>query len=420
MAHPNVPRPTELPVYGFRTVPAYCCRTEVVVPPEVSEAPLPTEFLLFKGPLSTSTNGDVIFDAAAAESVREAWLRHWGTLDGHNLMIDLDHAALFQPSSDAMGWARLDFSRGTPEAPELWAVDVRWTEEGARRLRSRTQRFTSPTFTTVPSGEKTPPRVTKLINVALTALPATDGLEALVAASMFARPAQDPFRPMTRAMDTAVDMVKLAEGLGLTPEATPEDILATMQALAARMAADLAPEAEPAPESEAPEAPEALAAKPEEEDMAETKAAKLLVLSLTGEKHVLPAVSTIERWKAAYIDQEAAKVKLAAEHAKLEAAERRSIGAALVHAGLSPALVWSDDSARELAPALAGQPIEQLRAYAQKAGAQPKARTAVPSGPAAGGKGVLSERELAMCAEMKIDPVAYAARKSQLSQLKGV
>jgi phage I-like protein len=383
------------------------------VPPEVSQDALPTEFRMFAGPVSTSENGDVLFDALAADSVRANWERHWGRVDGHDLMIDLDHAALFQASADAMGWARLDF-RGSPEAPELWAVDVKWTEEGARRLRSRSQRFMSPMFTTHPHAEpaKGPPRVQKLINVALTALPATDGLEALVAASQFAGK-KDPLGRLTRSMDTAVDMAKLAEGLGLTPEATPEDILATMQALAARMAADMGADdaAEPA------EAPEASKEDPsKEEDYAETKAAKLIVLSMTGEKHVLAAVSTLERWKQAYVEQESAAAKLAAERAKLEAAERRSIGAALVQAGLAPALVWSDDSARELAPALASQPLDALRAYAQKAGAQPKARTAVPSA-AAAGKNELSARELAMCSAMSIDPAAYAARKVQL---KGV
>jgi phage I-like protein len=97
---------------------------------------------------------------------------------GVDMMIDLEHEALDEPiradSRDARGWYGLELRGG-----ELWAVNVRWTEDGSRRLASKTQRYISPAFGVNPeTGE-----ILDLTNCALVAMPATHDAPALVAAS---------------------------------------------------------------------------------------------------------------------------------------------------------------------------------------------------------------------------------------------
>src|SRR5690606_21758833 len=74
----------------------------------------------------------------------------------------------------AAGWFELEVRNG-----ELWAVNVRWTPPAAEALRRKEWRFMSPAFSTDDEG-----RITSLLNVALTNLPATRRLEPLMAASI--------------------------------------------------------------------------------------------------------------------------------------------------------------------------------------------------------------------------------------------
>lgn len=136
-------------------------------------ASLPTEFLLFRKGENPSTKGSVVFDQRAADLVMAAYRRH-----GTRLMIDLEHQALFGlggDAGDARGWADVELRSGS-----LYATNVEWTPDGARRLRERTQLYTSPAFL-IEMGERDPlPRAIELINVAITALPATHGLAPLM------------------------------------------------------------------------------------------------------------------------------------------------------------------------------------------------------------------------------------------------
>lgn len=135
---------------------------------------LPSEFRIFTAGVNPSSKGDHIFDARAAESVM-AWYRR----EGVDMMIDLEHhaldasAAARADAADARGWFQLELRQG-----ELWAVNVRWTPDGMRRLAERTQRYTSPAFMVDESG-----RITRLLNVALVSMPATFDAQPLIAAS---------------------------------------------------------------------------------------------------------------------------------------------------------------------------------------------------------------------------------------------
>lgn len=135
---------------------------------------LPTEFRIFAAGVNDTSKGPSLFDADAAKAVMAAYQKH-----GVDLMIDLEHESLDETparadSRDARGWAKLELRNG-----ELWAVDVKWTPDGAERLRSKKQRYISPAFY---QNEDTG-RVEEVLNVAICAMPATHGIAPLVAAS---------------------------------------------------------------------------------------------------------------------------------------------------------------------------------------------------------------------------------------------
>lgn len=103
--------------------------------------------------------------------------------------IDLEHrmvsGRLIDPTNsdtDAMAWHRLEV-RKEAGGLGLWAVRVSWTPEGARRLRARSQRYTSPAFYTETDPETGRERVVEYINCALCARPATHEIPPLVASA---------------------------------------------------------------------------------------------------------------------------------------------------------------------------------------------------------------------------------------------
>lgn len=162
----------------------------------VADAP-PTEFRIFAAGENATTKGTFLFDEQSAKTVMSAYKAH-----GIDVMIDLEHLSLedsqesrnFDP--DARGWCRLELRNG-----ELWAVAVSWTPDGDARLRDKRQRYISPAFETDPETK----RVTRVLNIAITALPATDKLQPLVAANdMRKLSAGVAFSDVQRAIDDAL------------------------------------------------------------------------------------------------------------------------------------------------------------------------------------------------------------------------
>jgi phage I-like protein len=205
------------------------------------EGEIPREFRIFAAGVNTSTKGPVLFDEQSAESAMAAWQRQ-----GVDLMIDLEHLSLdgdtrhYDP--DARGWAKLALRSG-----ELWAVDVKWTPDGERRLTERRQRYISPAFITDKDG-----RVLSVVNVAITALPATHHAQPLIAASR-------SYQMMdAETIKSAIEAFKSGNG---------DAAMAILEELVAGLAAEGA--GAPADETEAaPDAEEAFAesADPEEKD----------------------------------------------------------------------------------------------------------------------------------------------------------
>lgn len=140
---------------------------------QVGDEP-PSEFKLFGYGVNDSSKGPVTFDEQSAKSVMAAYRRQ-----GTDLLIDLEHLSLENPEKsinydpDARGWCKLELREDG-----LYAVAVSWTPDGEARLREKKQRYISPAFYTTEDG-----RVTEMLNIALTGMPATYRAAPLVAAS---------------------------------------------------------------------------------------------------------------------------------------------------------------------------------------------------------------------------------------------
>jgi len=188
----------------------------------------PTEIRLFRAGQNKTTKGTFLFDDVAAQSVMEAHAA--GTTS--ELMFDIGHKSL-NPScpqdSESVGWFVPEVRNG-----DLWATSIRWESEVADKIRARKFRFYSPAFT--PSDEQ-PRRPLRLINCALTNLPAMYGLSPLVASEL----------------ENSTMMPKICEMLGLDPAVCSEaDVMAALDTLMksyADMKAKLEAPSEPEPAS---------------------------------------------------------------------------------------------------------------------------------------------------------------------------
>jgi len=360
----------------------------------------PGEFRVFTAGVVDTTKGQFLFDEKAAALVMSEYQAH-----GIDLMVDYDHASLSSFSVDpaqagkAAGWFGLEVRGG-----ELWAVNVRWTVQAASALRAREWRFMSPAFTTDEAG-----RITSVLNVAITNMPATRRLEPLMAASMGA--CMDP-KLVAEALDALVagDAEKCAELLkGL---------------IAAAAGGEPAPEAPEAPAVEEMAAPPVPAEGAPEE---EKKVAASAILRLSGKASIVEAIAEVEAWRASHVELEGERQKLAKEREVLEAAERRKGCVDLVKlGGLAPAVVWADEQCSAPRAFLSTMPIADFRAFvasatAASSGKPRPARAPADAARADGsqdfatphGEVTLSASELAECARAGAKPEVYAANKAQ-------
>lgn len=369
------------------------------------EGELPKAFRLFKAGANTSTKGTTFFTAESAAKVMAAYEQH-----GAELPLDLEHLSLDPDApnfnTDAMAWFKLGLRTDANGEPELWAEEVRFNEEGARRLKGRLQRYISPAFYTDEAGN-----VTEVVNCALTSLPATDSLDPLIAAS----------QTRNTTLLNAKQISKIGELLGLGAEAPVLEVFQEMgkmfkglQDALSGKAPDPEPEAAPAEDPKVEE-PAAAAKDPaaDEEDDA-LKAASRQLLKLTAASSLTGAISTVTTWRTAYAELEAEKNKVAAERSKLEATERRELVIKLIHAGSeTPVSAWSDAARTIPAKHLAAMSLPELRDRVAMFSANSKASKAIE--PAANGAHGLTERQLRFCAESKADPAVFAANLARRS-----
>lgn len=295
----------------------------------------PSEFRVFTAGKVDTSKGEFLFDEVAAASVMADYAKQ-----GNELMVDYDHASLAGLSIDpaqagkSAGWFNLEVRNG-----ELWAVNVRWTPPAHAALSAKEWRYMSPAFQADESG-----RITSLINVALTNLPATRRLEPLMAANA----------KETLSMLSPEVVKKALEAIKNGDAEAAMAILEEMIANGGEAPAD--PPADPAPTATA----DAPAPKPEDQP-AEVAAALSAICSLSG-KSLVASIADIRTWHASHVELATEKKKLADREAVLEHAERIELGAKLVTlAGEAPAAVWASSDSKALKPYLLEMKIERFR-----------------------------------------------------------
>jgi len=164
----------------------------------------PTEFRLFGQGITRTTKGDVLFDEQAASDVTAALADHGKT----ELPVDYGHGMLSVVTTPDSGKAAAWFKPAI-RSGELWASDVQWTPKANEAIRAREYRFFSPAVW----HNKETRRVSRLVNVALTNLPATKGQQPLVASD------NHNDAPGKGALETADMSDKLLRVLGAADEA---------------------------------------------------------------------------------------------------------------------------------------------------------------------------------------------------------
>ncbi len=326
---------------------------------------LPAEFQLFWPGENPSTKGSVWFDEVSA-------LRVMGDADtyGNEYPIDLEHRMvsprLVDPNdsdTDAMAWHRLEVR---PEAggPGLWAVRVSWTPEGERRLRARSQRYTSPAFYVEPDPDTGRDRVVRYINCALCARPATHEIPPLVAT------AQTYLDLRTHPCDAPASMSKdrtaMAAALASLDAGNASEAQSALRAALDEPEEDEAPaEGEPPPE-------------PEDEEYA---AARADVIALAGDGvSDFPGALRVLRKRALAVsgasDLRAASTfmsEVLAERTARETAELRALVMELVSLKAeTPATAWANGAP---VPRLASEGLVALRSRVAAL------RVAAPSAP---------------------------------------
>lgn len=378
-------------------------RRRVALAIAVSGGTPPDEFRIFTAGVVDTTKGKFTFDDVAAKSVMAEYEAH-----GIDLMIDYDHASLASISLDpaesgkAAGWFKLELRNG-----ELWATSVRWAPPAAEALSQSEWRFISPAFSTDDEG-----RITSVLNVAITNLPATRQLQPLMAASI---------TTLGENAMTLEEFMKVCKALGLDMTMSLDDAMAKIKgeptADPAEPDADDAPSADPAVAAGAAPAP---ANEPRDKNQKpeDVAASVSRFMRLSGKTDILAALAEAEVWRTSHLTLETERQVLASERLVLEAAERRKGCVELVTlAGRKPATVWANDAATEPKSYLSSMPLKDFRVMVADAikanGKQSTPRDGIQPGAEIVAANGLTASELAACKRSGCTPEAFLALKSQ-------
>lgn len=250
------------------------------------EREVPTEFRIFAAGANGSEKGTFHFTDKSALSVMAEFVAH-----AKPMLLDYNHGTTFDSPTPDQAIAAGEF---TPEIRngELWATNIRWTDRAKTMLSAGEYRLFSPFFTHDKEGQ-----VLRLVNVALTNLPALDGIAPLVAANANT---DDEESPMECTACTALN----AQLSAMKTEC---------DALKAKCSAF---------ETEKPEAEKATALRSD-------------VAKLTGAADVPTAIGVISAWKASHdkvasLTAEVAATKTASREAEFTTALDKAVTDALI------------------------------------------------------------------------------------------
>lgn len=174
----------------------------------------PTEFRIMKRGITQTSKGLYNCSENSQTSCMEAAAQY-----GNDYPIDYGHAMHSYLSVDpaeagkASGWFTL-----ASRDDGLWATNVRWTPKAKQMLSDKEYRYFSPVFHHTDDGE-----VTDLVSVGLTNIPATYGMEPLMATQKGEKP-KPPASPKENLMDRNL----LIALLSLSSNATDDDIRAAI------------------------------------------------------------------------------------------------------------------------------------------------------------------------------------------------
>lgn len=387
-----------------------------------ADGSLPSEFRIFRAGLNKTRKGNFLFDDQAARDVMTAYEAHG--VDG---MIDLEHLSLNQESKnfdpDARGWCRLSLRNG-----ELWAVDVKWTEDGARRLTSRTQRYVSPVFD---FDEKTR-RVSEIHNIALTAMPATDAPQSLVAATERVNLMADSKEGAETEGAPGIDA--LLKVLGLGPDSTIFDVIGAVKKLQTAGEPDGDEGGDEGGEEmrDAPPAPPGSPVPPKPDKKADA-AMRREIFAVTATASHAEALKSIGRMKEAYVTLSDREARLTKDKEALEKTERHQLVTEMVALGAEfPANAWvevetADPAVKAHTPAepWASLKIEALRARVETLRAANPAAHATAKPPHSPSNGDaspipgLTGAQYRSCLRMGFDPNKYAEKLRANDARKG-
>lgn len=337
-----------------------------------------------------SSKGAFLFDRKAAASVMRAYRRH-----GNLLCFDYEHKAISDDGrpgdGKSAGWFKLELCEDG-----LYATDVRWTDKASAEISAREWLYFSPAFASDKTG-----RITELVNVALTNIPATHRLRPLVAASR--KGTMDPKEDEDKLADAATETEDEDEGKAAK--------LARCKALRAELAALEAEcgETEKLADDEEDDAAEG------DDDPEAEPAAKLSLLSVARKVTKLSKASEEELSGAlvALSEQAAEAVSLRKQLAKLTGATKRSVVDKAIASGqLQPsqrqwALSQSDVALKGYLAVTPKRAVGATEHHEPSIDSQSSGNVFT-----VGGRTVtLSREELLLSKQLGTDPAAYAAHK---------
>lgn len=155
----------------------------------------PTEFRLFRAGENKSRKGTFVFDEEAAKRVMADFELHG--LDCLN--FDYEHGQLRGATTEdrrSAGTFRPEVRQG----PELWITKADWTKKAHEGISNKEWLYFSPAF-----DYDADRRITRLINCALTNLPALDDIPTLTAASHLSAVLQESFEDIQDMIRKAIN-----------------------------------------------------------------------------------------------------------------------------------------------------------------------------------------------------------------------